>query len=130
MDEKYSHRLELSKRNATDAQLSSLRAFYGANTPGGVIKMDAATKMLSVRDYVRGVALLFERRGAVVTHKHMLETCLNVLDDPKLTDFIFEWNQRRLARGTMGDLPTRLRDTPEKVLVGEYLLMNIEVWGY
>lgn len=125
----YTRRETLMMLNATEAQLASMQKFYGKHALRPPVKMGEATRYLSVCDYVAGVASFFEKRGTRIGQRAILETCLNVLEDDHLVEFIYDWNQRRAGRGTMGDTPSRLRDTPEKVLVAEYLLMNFEIWG-
>lgn len=116
-------------RHTTDAQVAAMNRFYGKHALQPPVKMGEATRYLSVQDYVSGLAYIFAKRGNQIGRRAILETCLNVLEDDHLVEFIYDWNQRRTGRGTMGDVPTRLRDTPEKVQVAEYLLMNFEIWG-
>lgn len=105
---------------ATERQISTVARWYGQDAARN-LSMNRAIEMLSVRDYVRGAAFicLENQNGIRVPEPALHAVCLQVLQDSALKEFIERWAARRFTAGTMGDLPTRLRLTPQlKQVVG------------
>lgn len=105
---------------ATERQVKVVARYYGAEAAQN-LSMNRTIELLSVRDYVRGAAhiCLENLNGIVVAEPDLHAVCLQVMADSALKEFIERWAQRRFSAGTMGDLPTRLRVTPQlKQVVG------------
>lgn len=121
-----------ARRPATEGQVRTVARWYGPDAAAN-LTMNRAIEMLSVRDYVRGAAYicLENLNGIRVPEPALHAVCLQVLQDPALKEFIERWAARRFTAGTMGDLPTRLRLTPQLKQVVALLCREIgaeETW--
>lgn len=117
---------ERARIPATEAQIRAVERHYGADAARN-LSMNRAIELLSVRDYVRGAAHIYLERqnGIRIPEDRLRAACVTICADPKLREFIEKWAQRRFFAGTMGDLPTRLRMTPELQAVVNLLCESI-----
>ena len=96
---------------ATAAQIRAIEDFYNTEID---FQMSAnqAHKLLSIRDYVRGVAEVVAKEGNKVSGDHMRLVAGWVVNDDAMGDEMAKWNAERFRRGTHNETP-RLRRNSE-----------------
>lgn len=96
---------------ATEAQVRSIESFYNTTID---FKMSAnqANRLLSIRDYVKGVAEVVSREGRRVSGDHMRLVAGWVVNDDDMAEQMAKWNADRFRRGTHNETPRLRRNSP------------------
>lgn len=96
---------------ATEAQVSSIEDFYNT-TIDFRMSANQANQLLSIRDYVKGVADILSREGRRVSGDHMRLVAGWVVNDDEMSAQMVKWNADRFRRGTHNEMPKLRRNSP------------------
>ncbi|MCC5967646.1 MAG: hypothetical protein JJU24_16085 [Natronohydrobacter sp.] len=97
--------------SATEAQIRSIEDFYNTSIDFRM-SSSQANRLLSIRDYVRGVADILSREGRRVSGDHMRLVAGWVVNEDDMSAQMVKWNADRFRRGTHNETPKLRRNSP------------------